>query len=97
MRKWRDTREKPWRIPAIKRDQGICQICKRFIGNSIDVHHLDEKGITNAKPNHNLNNLICLCHRCHLSISDILYFKRKYKAEKILKKLLFQQQLGQSN
>lgn len=80
------------RLETIKRDKGICQLCDKFIGKSIDVHHIDENGyrknrIINKNANNNLNNLICLCHQCHTHISSCLIYKKRINI-KLYKKLI---------
>lgn len=77
------------RLMAISRDGGVCQICKRFVGSSIDVHHIDENGKNKETPNHEVSNLICLCHKCHLFISNFFWFKHSTIHDfEVIKKLL---------
>ena len=57
-RGWLKAREK-----AIIRDNGTCQDCSKFIGNSIPVHHINP--YRNGKSN-DLDNLVCLCQSCHM-------------------------------
>lgn len=75
-REWLEARKK-----TIERDKGVCQLCNLYIGESIDVHHIDENGyrkngIENKSANNNLNNLICLCHHCHQLITSVLRYKK---------------------
>ncbi len=79
---WKKARNK-----AIERDKGVCQICNEVIGKSIDVHHIDEKSYAKKKetiPNHSLDNLVCLCHKCHFFISSYLWHKKNNNWEKVL-------------
>ena len=77
------------RVQAINRDSGgTCSVCEKYVGSSIDVHHIDENGFTNSTtPNHSLENLICLCHKCHLFISSCLWYK-KNRNWQLVKKLI---------
>lgn len=57
-----------------ERDNYICQICNQY---GLDVHHIDYD-----KQNCNPNNLITLCHKCHMKTNHkrdywINYFKNK--------------------
>ena len=71
--RWNTAREK-----AITRDKGTCQLCGRYVGSSIDVHHKDECGYrTSTTPNHELDNLICLCHGCHMALTTALSLRNK--------------------
>lgn len=45
------------RIEKFKLANGKCEICKK---KANVIHHIDE-----SKTNHNLDNLIVLCHSCH--------------------------------
>jgi len=46
------------RDSIIKRDNYICQICRR--NDKLSVHHIDKN-----KLNNNINNLVTLCFSCH--------------------------------
>ena len=48
------------RILALKRAQGKCETCG---APAYQIHHIDEN-----KSNHQLDNLICLCHSCHMAL-----------------------------
>ncbi len=53
-------------IKALERDGFTCQICGKqdFNKGGICVHHKDGSGESTAK-NHELDNLITLCKKCH--------------------------------
>lgn len=63
-----------------QRDSYTCQECNKTqekLGRKLDVHHIDYN-----KKNNNLNNLICLCHSCHMKTNYnredwTIYFRRK--------------------
>lgn len=55
-----------------KRDKFICQICYQQINKKLDVHHIDRN-----KKNNLENNLISLCHHCHIILHN------KHSAEKL--------------
>ncbi len=54
---------------ALNRDENICQICKitsEEYGMNMDVHHKKPfRLFNNYKDANNLDNLICLCRKCH--------------------------------
>ncbi|WP_459810417.1 HNH endonuclease [Halopiger thermotolerans] len=62
--KWRTTRRR-----ALDRDDHTCQHCGRSrsdIGHEPDVHHLvPVRDFDNPQNAHTLDNVICLCRRCH--------------------------------
>jgi len=71
---WKKQRNK-----ARKRDNYTCQKChitEEKLGKQLDVHHIKpirEFGYIpnendNYKPANNLENLICLCNKCHLTM-----------------------------
>jgi len=69
---WTDTLKRSIR----ERDNYICQICSKY---GYDVHHTDYN-----KRNCNPNNLITLCHKCHMKTNGnrnkwTKYFKNKLK------------------
>ena len=77
---------------AIERDKGKCGLCKKYVGEKIDVHHIDGDGCRiegkeNPTPNHNLKNLICLCNKCHLFISGCHWYKKNRDWD-LIKKLI---------
>ena len=48
------------RIKVLQKSKGKCEIC----GNPAQiVHHIDED-----KSNHSIDNLIALCHHCHVNL-----------------------------
>ena len=55
-----------------RRDGNECQLCglKRNKNNRrLDVHHIyDERGENTRKCDSNFENMITLCHKCHLTI-----------------------------
>jgi len=56
----------PWKFYKIRekiiyRDNYICQICnKKITGKYLHIHHIDYN-----KQNNTMDNLICLCNKCH--------------------------------
>ena len=34
----------------------------------LDIHHIDGNGRTSEKPNHDINNLLVLCRKCHMIV-----------------------------
>lgn len=57
-----------------QRDHGLCKLCesKKKISFVNNVHHIEE--LKESWSNRtNMNNLICLCNRCHF------YVHKKYK------------------
>lgn len=56
----------------LSRDNYRCRACPSK--ENLVVHHIDGTGKTsiknlkNIKTNNDINNLICLCHRCHMKI-----------------------------
>lgn len=62
-RSWSKQRRK-----AVARDKGRCRNCRRYIGDSIPVHHKRPfREFTDELAANRLSNLICLCSRCHPS------------------------------
>ena len=60
-RDWRAARRR-----AVARDKGTCQRCETVIGPSIPVHHIRPfREFASAKEANALDNLVCLCSRCH--------------------------------
>ena len=62
------------------RDKYKCQICgcsQLENGKQLDVHHIDYN-----KRNNKLNNLVALCHICHLKTNH----KRKFWTKQLIKK-----------
>ena len=51
---------KRMRIQALKRTNGKCETCG---ASAYQIHHIDED-----KSNHQPDNLICLCHSCHMAL-----------------------------
>ena len=79
------TRPSDWNLRKeiiIKRDNSICQICKKnCLRKEIDIDHKVPFGISFT---HDLDNLWCLCRRCHREKnkrdqSNIARFKRDAK------------------
>lgn len=66
-------------IKVLERDKYKCQICDKqgeaFVNNPKErmiVHHIDGSGETES-PNHEMNNLLTLCQKCHFDIHRIQY------------------------
>ena len=58
------------RLKTLARDDCICRVCG---GDGKEVHHLDGSG-SNRKAkemNNGLDNLITVCHRCHIKLDLI--------------------------
>lgn len=61
-RNWRKAR-----LAAIERDNGTCQRCKKVIGKSIPVHHIQPyREFETSEAANSLDNLTCLCQHCHM-------------------------------
>lgn len=55
------------RMLVVARDGGECQKCKKFIGDSISVHHIKPYRLFKSKEEANqLANLVCVCQSCHM-------------------------------
>jgi len=64
-----------------QRDNYICQECGKTqeeLGRKLDVHHIDYD-----KKNNDPNNLICLCHSCHMKTNH----NREYWTEHFRRKI----------
>lgn len=61
------------RLEAIKRAQGLCEVCKAQgrlrAGN--EVHHIVKVANGNNDTHYDLNNLIYVCTRCHRTIEEM--------------------------
>jgi hypothetical protein len=64
------------------RDNKTCQLCKSQTKNELDVHHIDYN-----KSNLDYNNLISLCHLCHIKTNFNREKWKKYFQE-IIKKTI---------
>ena len=61
-------KSKPWRSVrevALKRDKYLCQDCGRPAEHVHHIEHLNEVNVNDYDVSLNLENLVCLCHRCH--------------------------------
>ena len=69
------------RYTVKKRDHGLCKLCesKNKISYVDNVHHIEELK-ENWSKRTSLDNLICLCNRCHY------YVHKKYKTNEAAKK-----------
>ena len=57
------------RAKAIERDGGRCQICGRYKGSSIPVHHvIPYREFQTATAANVIENLVCLCPSCHMRL-----------------------------
>ena len=74
------------RLKALARDNYTCQVC----GNRArEIHHIDGSGSNRPRreQNNNLENLISVCHRCHIGLDFQRlkvngFFKGKWIEEK---------------
>jgi hypothetical protein len=71
------TAEEGWtkiRLHILERDNYTCQECGK---KATDVHHIDGTGSNRptCKMNNNYDNLVSLCHKCHIIIE---YKKKKF-------------------
>ena len=58
---------KAQRLLAVKRDDGKCVECHKFIGDSIPVHHIKPyRDFESPEMANQLSNLECLCQSCHI-------------------------------
>ncbi len=54
------------RQKALERDRYTCQVCgKTHHEIMLDVHHKDKSGRNKLVHNHDIDNLITICHSCH--------------------------------
>ena len=57
---------------AMERDKYKCQYC--FTDKNLEIHHIDGTGYKSVKDlkdcNNNLENLLTLCHKCHLKVTN---------------------------
>lgn len=75
------------RLKALARDNCLCRICSL---DGQEVHHLDGTGSNHLrkKQNNKLNNLITVCHKCHIKLDLKLkklkngFNKGKWREEK---------------
>ena len=56
---------------AMERDGYRCQSCGT--DKKLLVHHRDGSGERSQSPNHELDNLVTLCHKCHVAVHNIIY------------------------
>ena len=63
-----------------RRDGRHCQWCgiRRKKGRRLDVHHIDGTPEDTLKCDKNFDNMITLCHQCHLRIEGVK-FKRTHR------------------
>jgi 5-methylcytosine-specific restriction endonuclease McrA len=61
------------RILKLQQTEGLCEICKK---QGEQIHHKD-----GSKDNHNIENLILLCHKCHI----IIHSGRQNKTSKFIR------------
>ena len=55
------------RLLAVSRDGGICVDCKKYIGNSIPVHHIKPyREFPTPEEANRSGNLVSLCQSCHM-------------------------------
>ncbi len=61
---WRSARR-----AARKRDGKACRRCGKVQTRALDVHHVQPVGsFADRNDAHFLDNLVCLCHRCHMLV-----------------------------
>lgn len=80
------------RLRVLARDDCICRRCGM---GANEVHHLDESGSNRPEKmkNNKLENLITVCHKCHLKIHDPDnngFGKGKWEEETIRNKKIFE-------
>ena len=63
-------------IEVKNRYDWTCQICKKTLIDDvgIHVHHIDY-----SKTNHDINNLLCVCVKCHTMLHNAKEYKKKYE------------------
>ena len=76
------------RQEVLKRDNYKCQLCGS--SKNVEVHHKDGKGTEydTDHMNNDKDNLITLCHRCHLTLEAI---KRKRETKLEIRKAKIKQ------
>ncbi|CAK0756422.1 hypothetical protein CCP3SC1AL1_2270002 [Gammaproteobacteria bacterium] len=72
-RKYPFTFSKELKSNVFKRDEYVCQRCKKYPCNDLTVHHIDYNKENNLK-----NNLITLCRRCNCQVNANREYWTKY-------------------
>lgn len=49
-----------------------CEVCG---AKSVDIHHIERRGMGGNKDSDNISNLVALCRECHIKYGD----KKQYK------------------
>ena len=64
------------RKEALERDNYTCQVCG---GKATEVHHIDGTGSNRPEKerNNNLDNLLSVCHKCHIQL-DLKRFENGF-------------------
>ena len=55
----------------------LCEICNDI---ATEVHHIDPitpDNVDNPEVTLNENNLMCLCHQCHMNMSSMMIFSEQ--------------------
>lgn len=61
------------RLVAVRRDNGTCQDCKTYIGDSIPVHHIRPfREFRTSQEANRPENLACYCQSCHMKAERLL-------------------------
>jgi 5-methylcytosine-specific restriction endonuclease McrA len=81
---YRGANWKKERLLAVARDNGRCQRCGLQVGTGIDVHHIRPYRLFKSADKANvLDNLMCLCARCHKKVeweTDPTYALKRQRA-----------------
>jgi len=73
-KKWHSSKEyRIWRIKVIRRDK-VCQVCGSI--KNRQAHHMDS-GSYFPDERYDLENGVCLCHKCHTQFH--CNYKRSFK------------------
>lgn len=67
--RWLKIRMTTPQMQIVNRDEGKCQLC--HWPKRLHVHHIDGQGKTSERPNDDPENLITLCHFCHIAITRL--------------------------
>lgn len=81
---WTNHTGKKWREAvrlARKRDDDTCQMCKitcKELDKHMDVHHIIPFRLVQ---HHSLDNLVCLCPKCHTTLETETFIERNTKGQ----------------
>ena len=65
-----------------KKQAYICEICGDIATEVHHIKHLTPDNINNPEVTLNFNNLMCLCHKCHVEEHKASHRNRRYYIDK---------------